>query len=133
MFDFHKKYGFGKGIAAPQIGILKRLVYIHRDEPLVMINPEISERSDEIFEVWDNCMSFPNLLVRINRHRSVTVRYLDDQWERREIKAENEYSELLQHEIDHLDGILATMRAVDGRSFADSGEGWRFKGGNSLK
>ena len=111
------KYQFGRAIAAPQVGIMKRLVYMHVDKPVVFINPEITAPSDEMIEIWDDCMSFPDLLVKVSRHQSITLRYLDEQWKHQEWQMQNDLSELLQHECDHLDGILCTMRALDDRSF----------------
>lgn len=117
MEAIRKRYNFGRGIAAPQLGILKRLIYIHIDEPIVIINPELHDQSEEMFEVWDDCMCFPNLLVRVRRHCSLTVRYLDGDWKEREWKVEGALSELIQHEYDHLEGVLCTMRAIDDKSF----------------
>jgi peptide deformylase len=111
------KYHFGRAIALPQLGVMKRLIYMNMDRPVVFINPEISHLSDELFEVWDDCMCFPNLLVRVMRHKSVTVRYLDEHWQEQEWKMEDDLSELFQHEYDHLEGILCTMRAIDDKSF----------------
>jgi peptide deformylase len=82
-----------------------------------MINPEFTYLSDDMFEVWDDCMSFPNLLVKVKRHKNTVIRYLDENWQPQEIVAEDALSELLQHEYDHLDGVLCTMRAIDEKSF----------------
>ncbi len=117
MEEIRAKYGFGRGIAAPQLGIMKRLIYINTDVPLIIINPEITGSSSEMFEVWDDCMCLPNLLVKVMRHRSLTLRYLDENWQEQEWFVEDDLAELVQHEYDHLDGILCTMRAVDGKSF----------------
>lgn len=117
MMQIRKKYNFGRAIAAPQLGIMKRLIYMHIDQPVVFINPELDERSEEMFELWDDCMCFPNLLVRVQRHQSILVRYLDEHWHPCEWRMEGPLSELLQHEYDHLDGILCTMRAVDDKAF----------------
>ncbi len=118
MMEFRRKFGFGQGIAAPQIGVFKRMIYIHIDSPLVFINPVLDDRSDEMIEIWDNCMSFPDLLVRLRRHKTCTVNYYDLDWQWRSMALEGELSELLQHECDHLDGILAVSRAIDGHAFA---------------
>jgi peptide deformylase len=87
------------------------------DKPVVFINPELNDLSAGLFELWDDCMSFPNLLVKVKRHQSLTINYLDENWEPQEWKMEGALSELLQHEYDHLDGILCTMRAIDEKSF----------------
>lgn len=117
MEDIRKKYGFGRGIAAPQLGIMKRLFYLNLDRPYIIINPEISGQSEEMFELWDDCMSFPNLLVKVQRHQSLTLEYLDENWEKQIWKVEGAISELIQHEYDHLNGVLCTMRAIDDKSF----------------
>lgn len=117
MREIRAKYNFGRAIAAPQLGVMKRLIYMNIDRPVVLINPEFTFLSDEMFEVWDDCMSFPNLLVKVNRHKKATIKYLDENWEPQEMELENDLSELLQHEYDHLDGILCTMRAIDDKSF----------------
>jgi peptide deformylase len=70
-----------------------------------------------MFELWDDCMSFPNLLVKVKRHKSLTIKYLDENWQTQEWQMTDDLSELLQHEYDHLDGILCTMRAIDEKSF----------------
>lgn len=117
MKEVKAKYNFGRAIAAPQLGIMKRLIYMNIDRPVVFINPELVNLSQDLFELWDDCMSFPNLLVRVKRHRSLTIRYLDERWQPRQWEMSDDLSELLQHEYDHLDGILCTMRAIDGQSF----------------
>lgn len=117
MKEIREKYNFGRAIAAPQLGIMKRLIYMNIDKPVVFINPEFVYLSDEMFEVWDDCMSFPNLLVKVNRHKQATIKYLDEQWQPQEMKLSNDLSELLQHEYDHLNGVLCTMRAIDEKSF----------------
>jgi len=117
MAEVKARYNFGRAIAAPQLGIMKRLIYMNIDRPVVFINPELTHLSEELFELWDDCMSFPNLLVKVKRHRSLTIKYMDEQWQPREWDMKDDLSELLQHEYDHLNGVLCTMRAVDKRSF----------------
>lgn len=117
MKEIRAKYNFGRAIAAPQLGIMKRLIYLNIDKPVIFINPEFTYMSDEKFELWDDCMSFPKLLVKVKRHKKVTIKYIDENWESQQWKMENDLSELLQHEYDHLEGILCTMRAVDSKSF----------------
>lgn len=117
MEDIRKQYGFGRGIAAPQLGIMKRMFYLQLDKPYIIINPEIIQASPEMFEHWDDCMSFPNLFVKVKRHQSLTLEYLDENWEKRSWTVEGAISELIQHEYDHLDGVLCTMRAIDEKSF----------------
>lgn len=118
LMDFRSKYKAGRAIAAPQIGVMKRLVYMHIDHPVVFINPELDQKSADMFELWDDCMSFPDLFVKVRRHTRCRIRFRDSDWKENTMQLENDLSELLQHEVDHLDGILAVSRAVDERSFA---------------
>ncbi|HAN77471.1 MAG TPA: formylmethionine deformylase [Bacteroidales bacterium] len=117
MFDFRAKYQVGRAIAAPQIGIFMRIIYLNMGEPVLMINPELSNFSDETFELWDDCMSFPNLLVKVKRHKFCTLTYTNRKLEKITQQLTDDVSELLQHEYDHLNGILATMLAIDKFSF----------------
>ncbi|MFW9788917.1 MAG: peptide deformylase [Candidatus Thorarchaeota archaeon] len=118
MMDFRKKYGAGRAIAAPQIGVMKRIVYMHITTPVVFLNPTLKNLSDEMIELWDDCMCFPDLLVRVRRHKRCTIEYRDMEWNLKAMELEDDLSELLQHEYDHLEGVLAVMRAIDRWSFA---------------
>ena len=118
ILKFRKLHGAGRGIAAPQIGLMKRIICLNlNDKRHTLINPVLSNFSDETFELWDDCMCFPNLLVKVNRHKSCTVTFKDQCWEEHTWELNGDLSELIQHEYDHLDGILATQRAIDGKSF----------------
>ena len=109
--------GYGRGIAAPQLGELQRVIFLQLRpiEPWPLINPEIVESSQEKIVAWDACLSFLSIFMQVERHRRITVRYESLQGETLEVVAgdERNLSELLQHEIDHLDGILAIDRVVD--------------------
>jgi peptide deformylase len=118
MLDFRKTYSAGRAIAAPQIGVMKRLIYMNIDTPVVFINPVLKNKSSEMMDVWDDCMCFPDLLVKVKRHKTCSIHYRDLQWQDQEIQLHGDLSELLQHEYDHLDGILAVSRAIDGQSFS---------------
>jgi len=119
LMKFRSQYGVGRAIAAPQIGVMKRLIYMNIDDvSTVFINPELLDLSQDMIEIWDDCMCFPDLLVRVMRHESCRIRFRNLNWEQEEILVEGDLSELLQHEYDHLDGVLAVSRAIDGRSFA---------------
>ena len=118
LIDFRERYGAGRAIAAPQIGVMKRLLYMFIDKPVVFINPELRDMSAEMMIVWDDCMCFPELLVKVERHKTCTIAYRDLDWNRQEMLLKGDLSELLQHEYDHLDGILAVSRAIDEQSFA---------------
>jgi len=111
------KTGYGRGIAAPQLGVLQRAIFLKLPgaEPWPLINPEIIEHSEENIIVWDACLSFLSIFMQVKRHRHVTVRYQNLSGDTLEFQAgdDRNLSELLQHEIDHLDGILAIDRVVD--------------------
>ena len=113
--DAKRRFSYGRGIAAPQIGELKRVIFI--DAPgskSPLINPEVTEASGATFEIWDSCFSFNvEFFVLVDRHRSIKVEYFDEKEKKQMICAEGELSELLQHEIDHLNGVLATDRMKD--------------------
>lgn len=117
LMDYKKTYGSGRAIAAPQIGIQKRLLYVHIDEPLILINPTLKFQDDEMIELMDDCMSFPGLLTKVKRYKRCVVEYTDMEWKRQKLFCSGDLAELIQHEYDHLDGILATMRAIDNRSY----------------
>ena len=112
---FRHANGFGRAISAPQIGVPQRFIAMNLGNgPLLLVNPNIVWTSHDAFAMWDDCMSFPELLVRVRRYQSISVHFLDENgkpqdWER----LDQATSELLQHEIDHLDGILAVDRALD--------------------
>jgi peptide deformylase len=122
---FRGATGYGRGIAAPQIGILKRVIFI-RMQPVgfagPLINPEIVWASDGQFELWDDCFSFPELMVRVSRAAQIRVDYQDERGLKQTIETKGDFSELLQHEIDHLDGILAVQRAISPQAFATRAE-----------
>ncbi len=109
--------GYGRGIAAPQLGVLRRVIFLKLPgvEPWPLINPEIIEWSEDKIVVWDACLSFLAIFMQVERRRQITVRYQNLDGETLEFEAgdDRSLSELLQHEIDHLDGILAIDRVVD--------------------
>ena len=122
---FREATGYGRGIAAPQIGVLKRVIFI-RMQPSgfcsPLINPVVTWSSDTPMELWDDCFSFPDLMVRVSRASRIRVKYLDEKGLERTLEAEGDLSELVQHEVDHLDGILAVQRAISPQAFATRAE-----------
>lgn len=114
---WRKTTGYGRAIAAPQIGVRQRIVFMQLPgaDPWPFINPEITAASDDKIVVWDGCLSFLCIFMQVERHREITVRYQDLTGASHEIRsgADRDLSELLQHEIDHLDGILCIDRVVD--------------------
>jgi len=123
---WRNKTGYGRGIAAPQLGILQRVIFLKLPgaEPWPLINPEIIECSQEKIVVWDACLSFLSIFMQVERHRQIKVRYQNLDGETVEFEAgdDRNLSELLQHEIDHLDGILAIDRVVDMKSICTRDE-----------
>jgi len=118
LHEFQRTHGFGRGISAVQIGEPKRLIYIELGgRAYCLRNPEFTFQSEERFELWDDCFSFPHLLVRLERAARVTMRYEDESGRSQLVEASGAFSELLQHELDHLEGILAVDRALDRNSF----------------
>jgi peptide deformylase len=113
--EFRTRHGFGRGIAAPQIGIAQQIIYTNFEYVGALINPRIVQRSRKTFTLWDDCFSFPDILAKVVRNYSVTVRFADDRGKAQTLKASGAQAELLQHEIDHLHGILAIDRAVDSK------------------
>ena len=122
ILEYRSLHGAGRAIAAPQIGYMKRVICLHLEEPKVLINPELFDKSPKMFELWDDCMSFPDLLVKVRRHKSCRVKYTDLNWHEHEWFLEDDLSELMQHEYDHLNGILATQRVINGQGFAFKSE-----------
>ena len=104
----------GIGLAACQVGMLKRMIvydirYIEEDakkEGHILINPKITSRSKAMIEVEEGCLSFPDLYKNVVRHEKVTVEYTDINGKKKKINAKDIEAVVLQHEIDHLDGIV---------------------------
>ncbi|WP_207480249.1 peptide deformylase [Arenibaculum pallidiluteum] len=102
----------GIGLAAPQIGVLERLIVIDVAEkgeppaPMRIVNPEITWRSEELSTYNEGCLSLPEHYADVTRPARVKVRYQDETGETREVEAGSLLATCLQHEIDHLDGVL---------------------------
>ncbi|WP_349945131.1 peptide deformylase [Lacrimispora sp. BS-2] len=116
LMDYRERYGAGRAVAAPQIGIKKRLLYMFMDKTYIFINPVMSFPDNEKYTLLDDCMSFPGLMVKVERYKRAEISYLNGDFNPQKMYLEGDLSELLQHEYDHLDGILATMRTVDNKS-----------------
>ena len=107
----------GIGLAAPQIGQNIRLAIIHKDadptlkDHLVIINPKIFSKGTEMDTEEEGCLSIPGALGLVPRHRKIKVRYTDVSGQEQKLKAVGLFARVLQHEIDHLDGILFLERA----------------------
>ena len=118
--------GYGRAIAAPQIAVGVRVILLHLpgSEPWPLINPAIEHRSAETRLVWDLCLSFLSIALQVERHREIVVRYQDLRGERHDVTAgdDRDIAELLQHEIDHLDGILTVDRMQDVKTLCTRAE-----------
>lgn len=110
---FRRAHGFGRGISAIQIGVPLRVIFMEVDGVRYeLVNPEIVWRSEETFELWDDCFSFPNLMVWLKRNRRVRLRHQTPEGDWHEWEAADALAELIQHEMDHLDGVLAVDHAA---------------------
>ena len=102
----------GIGLAAVQVGVMKRVVTIDvskeedKREPLFLVNPEVVWSSEEVSAYEEGCLSIPDYYESVERPAKVGVRFLDRDGETRELKAEGLLATCLQHEIDHLNGVL---------------------------
>ena len=110
----------GVGLAAPQVAVNRRAIVLHTDvegeagergyrpgsKPLKLINPRIVRQSPELIESEEGCLSIPMMYDIIQRHAAVRVEYVDENGDPREIEGEGLLGRALQHEIDHLDGVL---------------------------
>lgn len=104
------------GLAAPQIGQDVRIIAVSSwiekrkeskfDKQTIMINPIITFQSEKTFISEEGCLSLPNIIDKVERHHSITVRYLDESWQQHEQKLTGFNAAIVQHEVDHLDGIL---------------------------
>lgn len=102
----------GVGLAAPQIGISRRLIVMDaaRDDeerdPLVMVNPEILDLSDEMRVHEEGCLSIPEVTAEVERPAEIRVAFLDRAGKPQEVDLEGIWATIVQHEIDHLNGVL---------------------------
>ena len=102
----------GIGLAAVQVGVLKRVIVIDlskKDEkknPLCIINPELTFKSDDLVSYEEGCLSIPNQFAEVKRPNNCNIKYLDIKGNKKELKAEGLLATCIQHEIDHLNGIL---------------------------
>lgn len=104
----------GLGLAAVQVGVHKKIITIDvaqkegRNEPLVFINAEIVTKSEDPNVFLEGCLSFPDQFIEVQRPEGVTVRYMNEKGEQKEVEAHGMLATCLQHEIDHTNGIVFT-------------------------
>jgi len=115
LYHFQKEKKIGRAIAGPQIGYLKRIIYMETEKnKIIMINPQIIKKSQETFEVWDSCFSADAAFFgKTLRHRVITIEYVNEHQEQRSEDFTDDLSELFQHETDHLEGILFIDHIID--------------------
>jgi peptide deformylase len=115
---FRAQQGFGRAIAAPQIGHSIRMIALNLGYTFTMHNPVLTNKSRSTFTMWDDCMSFEELFVRVSRHKHVDVSFTDSAGRRITWTTVPQHiSELLQHEVDHLDGLTSFDRMDAGSGF----------------
>ncbi|NLN97795.1 MAG: peptide deformylase [Eubacteriaceae bacterium] len=106
----------GVGLAAPQVGVLKRIVVIDVGEgPMTLLNPEITASEGEVCEV-EGCLSFPERAEMVPRPEKVTVQYQNMDLENEELECEGLLARAVCHEVDHVNGIVFLDKAVEGQN-----------------
>jgi peptide deformylase len=111
----------GVGLAAPQIGKNIRLVTVRfKNDNLILFNPVIVKKS--LFKEWDEegCLSVPGVFGDVKRHKKIAIKYLDQNNLEQQLNAEGLLARIIQHEIDHLDGILFIDKAKNLRKFDEA-------------
>lgn len=110
MFETMYKYN-GVGLAAPQVGVSRRVLVIDTEEPgekMAMINPEIIEFGKKTEWMHEGCLSFPGLSAKVLRHTFVKAKALDKNGKEFTVEAVGLLAQAIQHEVDHLNGIVFT-------------------------
>lgn len=115
MFDT-MKYANGIGLAANQIGLNKQIFIVdisqvegyEKIKPITMINPKIVDKSSETVSIEEGCLSIPDVRAEVIRPKEITIKYYDLDMNEQQIDASDLYSRVIQHEYDHLKGILFT-------------------------
>jgi peptide deformylase len=112
--SFRADHGWGRALSLPQLGIAKRVVVFDIGCGIFFaVNPKVEWLSTETFELWDDCMCMPSIAVRVRRACSLTLSFNDESMRAKHIdQVPPEVSQLIQHELDHLDGVLFTDRMI---------------------
>lgn len=113
LLQHNRRTGYGRGIAAPQLGALERVIHVELFGSRTLVNPVITAQSHETMEIWDFCFSYFSIFFPVRRHVLVEVKYQDPQGRDQRLEAAGDLAELLQHEIDHLNGVLAIDLVTD--------------------
>lgn len=110
---FQARHRTGRGIAGPQIGVGQRVVYLEfAGQAYALVNPRFTERSEQMFTVWDSCFSYFGIAFQVQRHWQVSLEYQDATGSWQQLSAAGDLAELLQHELEHLDGVLAIDQLI---------------------
>ncbi len=115
----------GIGLAAPQVGVNKQLIVIDTqpdnpaNPPLIMINPSITKYGRESCSMEEGCLSVPNVYMEVNRPEKIEVTFKDEHGKPRQIKANDLLSRVIQHEMDHLKGVLFVDRVENGLALTE--------------
>lgn len=118
LLNFREIHGFGRAIAAPQIGESFRIIFmILNHKEYTLINPKLVFKNSEKYQLWDDCFSLPGLEVNVERYKECILEYIDLDFNYHVLDLNGDMSELVQHEYDHLDGILTIERAINSKSF----------------
>jgi peptide deformylase len=109
----------GVGLAAPQVGINKQLIVIDSEPekpalpPLILINPEVKQRGKVLAKDQEGCLSVPGVYMDVERPETVEISYKDENGRPRHLKADGFLARIIQHEMDHLSGVLFVDRIDD--------------------
>jgi peptide deformylase len=129
LYDFRRRYGWGRALSAPVIGVPLRAIVVDFDEQLVLINPRFERWSREQVVAYESCITFSSIWGAVCRPRRVIVVALDAVGVERRYDAEGALARLMQHEIDHLDGLVWLDREPDLASICTNDEYRRQQGG----
>ena len=113
LLSHRSRTGYGRGIAAPQLGALERVIHVELEGSRTLVNPVVTARNADTMVVWDFCFSYFSIFFPVRRSVLVEVKYQDPQGRDQRLEATGHLAELLQHEIDHLDGVLAIDLVTD--------------------
>ncbi|GAC1556556.1 MAG: peptide deformylase [Herpetosiphon sp.] len=107
LHEWRQRNGWGKAMSGPAIGISQRIFVIdYDDQRYVMINPRFEHWSSEVVDGWESCITFPAIWGSVCRPLSVTVVAIDAQGQPFRMEASGDLARIIQHEIDHLDGLM---------------------------
>ncbi|ACK67906.1 peptide deformylase [Rippkaea orientalis PCC 8801] len=116
----------GIGLAAPQVGVHKQLIVVDCDpndpanQPIILINPQITRFSQELCVVEEGCLSIPGVYLDVTRPKAIEVSFRDEQGKPRKLQATDLLARVIQHEMDHLNGVMFVDRVNNGLALTES-------------